>query len=588
MSGPTRRSFLTRGGALACWIAWLALGSRDAAAQAAASASPAPAPLVAGGVLARQFVGQQVLYHGPTSGISARTVALDGKRQTTLGVLARDLFASQRRLEQELAGASAGALWGPVRVEERAFELPDCYVLTRTVSFTVADPTLLAAASSTFRATVLAPSRTMTVKDLGPAARARFFQDKARVSAGPADHPLRLAAARGDQALLDAAGAGLGETRVSDGFLIPKVSATLVSGRVMTPTVQDGRYNFAARSALQRSIEAQVGTAAPDPAPVTKDGQTTVTRAFVNGWGLADNWHWERNWDFWTGHLYLSAGLHYGVGLRFPIRMSARMQPEKVITRGSTDSPVEVFTDVAAWTLDADAAFYAESGMAPDHLFDGHEFVLVAGLGYGYSLEVLWTSIAERPFENLVEFDFSRDFQPPFGGAWQPVGTYFVPPGVTHTEINLGAFSGSLAIGARLDGRGRIDLEYGSLYGGVHNRIPSRIFDGRAWQSAETHRLQLPGPGYPHGVRTTLPTMPAPGSVGFGFSVGDLRYRSDWSVVPGLRFGLGVDFLGFHRAWHEDLWFDSLRISLGSLEVDAYGGTRTEYRGLPGSKTYSR
>lgn len=214
------------GGVVGWCVGWSVVSVSPRVQAQETHATPAtPAAPQVGGLRGRQFAGEVPIFQGPLSGLAKRTVLLPDRRTVTVGEIGKSLFTDQRRFADEMKRAPAGALLGAVKVEEVGQEYAHAYVLTRTVSVVVADPAKLRLASPTYARIAPKAKGQLSLKDLKPEALPRFFKAKAKLLGDEAGaHPLRLAATKGDQQLLDAAVDGAGELSVSDSFMILKVS----------------------------------------------------------------------------------------------------------------------------------------------------------------------------------------------------------------------------------------------------------------------------------------------------------------------------------------------------------------------------
>jgi hypothetical protein len=570
------------------WLCLLVLTSPAVLCAQQTHASPnqptTQAPAKAGdGWIGKQFARERPIYQGALSGLSKKTVMLPDKRTLTVGELGRSLFADQQRLEAELKRAPAGSLLGAVKVEEVGYEYAHAYVLTRTVSVVVADPSKLRQGSPTFSRIAPKAKGQMTLKELKPEALQRFFKAKAGLLADePGAHPLRLAAAKGDQALLDAVVDGAGELSVSDSFMILKVSAALnAQGQLLAPPFGGGVYDLSKRA----PIAGQLARPTPEPLvlPATQrsSGVTTVTSQHLNGFTYGHDWFWERRWEFFSGHVWLAAGLAYGFGLRMPIELKARMTPNAVATTGSTDQPSRFEVEVSAQTLDGGATHFTQAGLGQPLRRNGEEFLLFAELGYGYSFEALWMSFGYREY-STYGFDFSQHFKPPQGGAWSAIKEYFIPAEVTRTKLDLGVVKGQLELGVRLDGRGWVDVVVKLLHKGQAQL--AMLPNG---QGGTAHTLRLEGADKPIKLSTSL-GLGEPGETTFGFLIDQIKYTVELSLLPGVRYGVTIGYSWLSKSFSDTLWFESLRVPLPSLTLGTHEGTRAEVRYEGGEKTYRR
>lgn len=531
----------------------------------------------------RQFANETPIYQGAPGGLAKRTVLLPDKRTLTVGELGKSMFKDQQRFEAELKQAPAGALLGAVKVDEVGYEYAHAYVLTRTVSVVVLDPAKLRVASPIFAKIAPKAQGQLSLKELRPDALPRFFKAKATLLANEAGgHPLRLAAAKGDQQLLDAVVDGAGELSVSDSFMILKVSTALnAQGQVMAPPFMGGVYDLSKRAPIATQLPPAAPELVPLPTSQVNSGMTRVRGQCLNGFTYGHDWFWERRWEFFSGHVWLAAGLAYGFGLRIPIDLQAKLTPTKVSTTGALDQPAKFNVEVSAGTLDADTSFFAQAGLGQPLRRNGEEFVLFAEMGYGYSFEALWMNFGNRPY-STEGFDFSQHFKPPQGGAWSAIKEYFIPAELTHTRLNLGVVQGQVELGVRLDGRGWVDVVVRLLHKGQAQL--AFLTNGTGGTS---HTLRLEGSDKPVNLQTSL-GIGEPGTTSFGFWIDQLKYTMELSLLPGLRYGVTIGYSWLSKSFSDTLWFESLRVPLPTLTLGTHSGTRSELRYEGGVKTYQR
>lgn len=531
----------------------------------------------------RQFANERPIYQGALSGLAKRTVVLPDKRTRTVAELGKSLFTDQQRFEAEIKQAPAGALLGAVKVEEVGYEYAHAYVLTRTVSVVVLDPAKLRIASPTFARIAPKAKGQLSLKDLKPDAIGRFFKAKAKLLGNePGGHPLRLAAAKGDQGLLDAIVDGAGELSVSDSFMILKVSTVLnAQGQLLAPPFQGGVYDLSQRAPIAGQFAPATPELLPLPTSQVSSGLTRVRGQFLNGFTYGHDWFWERRWEFFSGHVWLAAGLAYGFGLRMPIELEATLSPNKVSATGSVDQPASFEVDVAARTLDGDVNHFAQAGLGQPLRRNGEEFLLFAEMGYGYSFEALWMNFGDRPYAT-EGFDFSQHFTPPQGGAWTAIKEYFIPAELTRTRLDLGVVQGQLELGVRLDGRGWIDVVVKLLHKGQAQL--AMLANG---QGATAHALRLEGPDKPITLRSSL-GVGAPGTTYFGFWIDQIKYTMELSLLPGVRYGVTIGYRWLSKSFSDTLWFESLRVPLPAMTLGTHDGTRSALRYEGGVKRYHR
>jgi hypothetical protein len=551
---------------------------------------PAPQPSAGSGAavrdsgwIERQFVNETPSYQGGLAGITNKKVTLSGGRSISVGELTKDVFKDQKAFEAQLRAMPAGALFGAVQIEEKAFEYNHAYVVMRQVSGVVADPKLARASSPVFARIAPVPKTVGTLKDLDAAAVQKFFAAKTKLLSNESNgHPLQKAAQQSDQALLEAISHGVGPISIRDSFMILKVASTVnAQGQVLAPPSQGGVYNLSTRAPLSGSLLRAPLPQISLPPEQRSSGFTTVRAALLNGFTEAHDWFWDRRWEFFSGHAYLAAGLSYGFGIRIPIEVTARMTPFQVNNFGSTDSAADFTVDFQARTLDGDAAHYEAAGLGPVARHNAEELLLFANFGYGYSFEALWINFGNRPYQTMG-FDFSQNFTPPQGGDWKPLKEYFIPASLTRTELDLGVVSGGLELGARLDGRGQLDATGKLLFDGVP--IVSHRTDTN--RNGPVQPLRFTSPGQTLGLRGNLPLISSGTTKSFGFLFEQPVYSAEFSLLPGVKYRATIGYKWLSKSFSDTLWFESLRVPLPSLTLGPHAGTRSEVRYEKGTKTY--
>lgn len=569
-------------------IGWVATSSPSRAQQS--SVGPAPQPAAGSGAavrdsgwIDRQFANETPSYQGGLAGISNKKVTLSGGRSITVGELTKDIFKDQKAFEAQLRAMPAGALFGTVSFEEKAYEYAHAYVVMRKVSAVVADPKLARASSPVFARIAPAPKTVGTLKELEPAAVQKFFAAKTKLLGNESTgHPLQKAAQQSDQALLEAISHGAGPISIRDSFMILKVASTVnAQGQVLAPPSQGGVYNLGSRSALSGSLLAPPLPQISLPPEQRSSGFTTVRAALLNGFTEAHDWFWDRRWEFFSGHAYLAAGLSYGFGIRIPIEVTARMTPFQVNNYGSIDSAADFTVDFQARTLDGDAAHYQAAGLNSTARHNAEELLFFANFGYGYSFEALWINLGNRPYQTMG-FDFSQNFTPPQGGEWKPLKEYFIPASLTRTELDLGVVSGALELGARLDGRGQLDATGKLLFDGAP--VISQRTDGN--RTGPVQPLRFTSATQTIGLRGNLPLIPSGSTKSFGFLFEQPVYTAEFSLLPGVKYRATVGYKWISKSFSDTLWFESLRVPLPSLTLGPHAGARSELRYEKGTKTY--
>jgi hypothetical protein len=241
--------------------------------------------------------------------------------------------------------------------------------------------------------------------------------------------------------------------------------------------------------------------------------------------------------------------------------------------------------------VDANAAWYAETGLAADKVFEGKELVLEAGFHLGYELKAGWGAIKTKGRLGK-DFDKGEHFKPPFGNNCAKSGgrcgvELWIPPDVTQTGIRIGSkqlhVGGGAHVGFLLAGSGSAAIKYQSLSG---NEPPqSRRTDAKG--VAVSHTLRFDS-GRPITMATTLAPLDKPGSRNYGFRLSEPSYRWALRIIPGLKVEIDIKAGRFlDRTFGTGaLWLDSLGIDLGTVALGRHGGTVGQHGLRDGVRTW--
>ncbi len=552
---------------------------------------------------------------GTLQSLAARKVEVAPGKHETLGAIAQEWFAEHDRFEAELRSVGGRALFGDVVRTTEAIELKDAYMLVRSTGVVVADPNALRSRSAVFRSAITKRKGSVDQKKLTKGSRAGLAAFKKELAKKPAGHPLRKAAAKGDQALLDALANGVGEVHLVDTLVIPKAAPRLdPKGRPMAPSLKNGRVDYSKLHAavpgrpaarprpnkpglnpkgkriIQKYVERQSDT--------SSGGSATTGAAFIAGRTWADSWMWEHQWNVPSGFLRVEVGAHYAVGLRVPVEVETTIEPAYVCesgTRREQGTP-EVRMKVRARAIDANAAFYRRAGMPEAAVAGGDELALQAGIGYGYKLRLFWETLAHRPYRE-EGFDWGRDFDPPQGRENERVVDVFLPASVTRTDFDTGPISGSVQFGLRVDVQGAVGARVAAFQGDA-NLTPRQRPTGSTLVTGLRPRERTEAMTFnstsPQTWSYRLRKRPhAGGTVDsyverFGVQVDGVHYDSNWSVVPGVKVEASAEYAGYGIGGTWTFWLDDARIPIGSLELGRHPGTLRRLRDDQGRKIWHR
>ncbi|MBM3465437.1 MAG: hypothetical protein FJX76_25370 [Armatimonadetes bacterium] len=518
---------------------------------------------------------QRPLDQGALEKFAGRTVSVGDGETVRLDAVARGVFAEQRRLGDGVRSLPPGVISGPPAVVEMACELPTAFLLSRGVRLTVVEPAALKAASPEFASFLGNGAARASVRDLSPEGQAglrRFLSEEAPRL--PAGDPLREAAARGEEALLQAISEGKGTFEVVDTVLVPRAPLTSRDGRIALPVVRDGVLDLEQVQAVRMRplTEMLLGSLDLPPAQeavLETGGHYDYRAAFLAGFTRANAWEWERRWRYPSGFFRATLGGGYAVGLRIPIEVSGRLSPTRVAVEDARDAASSVHNQVRARALDANAAFYAASGLPEDLRLQGREAVLEARVGFGYKFRVFWEDVAQMRYRDFG-FDYSQDVAPPFAG--QGGLRIAIPPELSRTEVELSVIRGWAQAGLFLGGDGEVRVDHEGL-------VDSEVVDRR------TLRFRN---GAVQDLGIALPALPESGTHRYGFRLSNPSYHLDLTLTPEVRLGLRVGVDGFSRSFRTD-WISlgAARVRLGTVSFNRHRGTHAQFAWQGGRKQFT-
>jgi hypothetical protein len=550
---------------------------------------------------------------GTLASLGARKVEVAPGQMQALSAIAANVFADHDQFETELSRAGASAVYGAVERSTEVYEFDDAYVVVRSTGVVVADPDALRAKSPLFRNAVHNRKTKVDRSKLSKGSLAGLEAFKKQLARQPVDHPLRKAAKAGDQALLDAMADGAGDVSLVDTLHLPKRVPNIdAKGRLVAPKVVSGRVDYGKTRVLDTGRPARPWVKGLSPAAegtrVLQEhlaidrndqvvaGRSNTTAEFVTGKTWADSWDWEHQWNVPSGFLRVHFGAHYAVGLRVPVEVGTRLDPTFVCDNGPTreTDTHEIEVRARARAVDGDAEFYRRAGMREAEVADGDEIALQAGVGYGYKLRLFWETLADKKYTEHG-FDWGVDFDPPQGSRNQRVTEIFLPAELTKTSLSAGPLKGSARFGLRVDVQGEVHAQLRAFQGEVglgprhrpsgSSAIPGRgskdkeervVFASTDWKTWDYRLLKHLGAG------GQAPSYEEP----FGLEVSNVKYQSNWSVVPGVRVNASASYAGYSVGGTWTYWLDDARLPIGSLKLPRHQGTRRSVKDASGTKIW--
>lgn len=548
-------------------------------------------------LLAKQLTGTRIISKGSVSQLSSRDVSLSDKK-VKLKVLSDQLFGEQAKLKLELRGAS-DAIYGQIEEEDEAYETKEGYLIMRTTRMTVKDPAKASRRSALFKRNFGKQQGTIKLTQLKPQQKADLERIKNQeLSKLPADHPLKLASQRGDQAILDALTSGIGEVEITDTAYVSKTPVLISKGKMQIAGAVNGKIDYS----QLRPVDVY-GPKIPDKAVVTSvllppsintNGESSFKAEFVNGWTLGYDMNWERRYGIkYLGFFRVTLRAFAGVGLRVPIEVTGKLSPSRIDRTGPDDADEAYKVQLQARTLDGDKSYYTRAGMPNHLLFDGNEAFLTMGYGRGYKLHILgWDALYKPYTEESIGPRF--DFIPPMSSSWKSLAEYFIPASLTRTEFSAGVLKGSVRLGVKLEARGRVLLKYmGYVWRGSQKLIAlssqSAGVNGMPNNGTTGHQVvTLDNPNQPKTVYSKITKHTQPGAASYGFEVGQLEYKADLALTPGVKLDLDLGYGSWTWGVDYTIWFEIFRVGIGQVQLGPHEGTKTKYETRPGIKNWRR
>lgn len=537
--------------------------------------------------------GRKVVKRGNFAQLKNHRIPVGSRRTIDVGSAAARLFEDHLTFVGGIAKARAALLHDP-RIEDEVVELEGPTVLTTSVSMTVVDPAALRRASPEFRRSRSGKGAGMKVGDLDAQGRADFNAYKKKVAGFADDHPLKKAAAKGDQDLLDAMAGGQGDVRVTTTIVIPKESLRYDdAGKVVAPKSEDdGTFGYGGQTTGKFKDRGGDLLPAKEAAQIvgpktTETKKASFTSEFLLGDTDGESWTWSRRWDIPTGYFKVSAKAWYSYGMRIPIEIDATTEPAKIVTTGGRDVDSEYSVTLSARTLGAGSSFYEGVGLAKDKVHDGAELVLEAGFQVTFELKVLGIKFPTTSIPKDDAFHFNQDFKPPFGDS--SGFEVWIDPKLTHTQVSLlGIVIGSVKAGVKVTGEGTVRVDYTALYG--NDEIKSWA-PGAKNDAKKTNTLTFTKSGEERTMKAEAPALEREGaSKEFGYKLSNPR--NDWEVklIPGIRGDLEVKAKPiFHDTFTiGPLWLNDLAFDIGTWKFQAHSGTKNTYKVKNGEKTWKK
>lgn len=492
-------------------------------------------------------------------------------------------------------------------VDDEVVEYEDSYVIRRSTTIVVLDPAQVARQSSMYRDYLgqrprRARSATPAELDAEELAGLRAFMAN-EVNQLDRRDPIRRAAARGEEAVLNAIISGQGRLTIQDTLVVPKRAGVDQGSVVRIPTIRAGVMDLRSPEPV-RAMEIKSLAVDPSPPPQLKlrataqprqpkkpkraqlppthsaSGKEVITAEFLAGVTRAANFQWERRWEYPSGYFRFTVGTGYAFGYRAPVVAHAVIEPTDALIRDYEDKKVVIGAAASAETVDGNANFYKRAGLSDNEVQNGRELLLEANVGYGYKFRAFWKTLLYRPY-TAIGLSYSQNFRPPMNGDINCGSCDFVvslDPSTTQMTLNLPLLKGSAWI--RFDGRtsGQLAMNMDTL---VDNKPQNTFALGNADVPQGAYPFKLTLDPKPLRAGTTVQVRP------YGVRINDLSYKARLVIVPLVRLGLSVGYkslsLNFNTGW---IPLNGLRIDTGTMDLHRHAGTRAQYVWNDGKKTY--
>ncbi|MEN8212067.1 MAG: hypothetical protein ABFR31_10130 [Thermodesulfobacteriota bacterium] len=554
--------------------------------------------------LAGKIKYQTPLKKGTIASLGNQQIQLGKTSTTPLKAVARVAFKPINKytnIVNQRAIIGKTILSKPVILDE-AIEFEDSFVLRKSMTITVLNPKEMKQISPTFKSYLSRQkhSKRIDFNALDPESKKGLSELMKTVNSLEPGDPIRKAAAKGKQAVLDAIAAGKGELTIEDTIVVPKFIPKPVKGITMYPGVQNGRLNFKKLQPVSLPVLKELNRVSPPVkfVPVTqletkplqmmpkdpkmpeysKSGKHTFTAEFLTGFTRGHSWQWERKWSYNSGFFRVTIGGGYGFGLRVPVRATGELSPTNIYRYDVRDNLDNLQGRMTAQTLDADENYYKRTGMSPSKIFRGNEVVLEQQLGFGFKLRALWKDLAHKPF-NGFGLNYSQNARPPWGANCTNCGFHIpIPPEITQTTLEFSVMTGFVQTGFHVNGTGKAILKFTPFYNGNPASSVSMMFDKPGYKPFNLHLPRLSPPSGQDLV-----------SQQFGFKLSEPTYRMGLSITPEVRVGVNAGYKNFSRTFATE-WIplNMLELKMGTIELHTHEGTKPDYTFTEGIKTFKK
>jgi len=283
-----------------------------------------------------------------TKGGQTQVLTGDGKTATLLKT-AQAIWANHDRIKTQLGAIPKSALLGKPVSKDEFFQDADVFVAVRRTKVVLKNPELLRQSNpelakhlglNTPKANS-SQSKEMKVSELDARARQGFDQFlRNEIPRLPADNPLRIAAALGQDSLLRAIVRGEGEIEIVDALAVPRKAGSMLlrglsQNRGFDLKAKPMRLFLGAKPALPESKNRR-SSATPREAR-DPSGEIVFTTNMLAGFTRGNEWRWQRKWHYPSGFFRVDLGGRYALGLRVPIKVQGKFSSTRRVDAGLSD-----------------------------------------------------------------------------------------------------------------------------------------------------------------------------------------------------------------------------------------------------------
>jgi hypothetical protein len=367
----------------------------------------------------------------------------------------------------------------------------------------------------------------------------------------------RLANLDDDQMAHDVA--DYGETTIDQLFYIPRAD-TLDADAMEKEALSQNASEFLILSPTLTKFG--LGKQEQQSPPTQNVTRNLEARIFLTGFTLGRELKWSQEvtktikWCLVgckkTYYVKADAGISYGFGLRFPIKLTGQYNYNQ--TSGASTASVR--TDFTP--INGNEADYASAGLAGEKLFEGKELVAQFGAhaGGGYKLPIY----GELYLDAKREMDFTEDLDAPFTlGQFTPPAPGVPGPTLEKAFTDFDLIAGRanfVVVAAQVFPAIKVEL--------ISDKLRFKLFDlgsGLPTDLTETGQTTF--------LKVNEKTFAS------SFSIGEPVYDLSFNVTPGVKARLSVNLGVWGDHWDWDIWFPQLVVKLppGNAEFACHADT---------------